>query len=140
MQEAKKMPAGGWVLAVISPALAGCMQSGISEKELEPTVSRQQTYSFNADVKPILEHKCIACHACYDAPCQLKLTSGAGLLRGATEKTVYNGTRLKDADPTRLFVDAHSQAQWREKEFFSVFNDQRGSLDGPCEFCNFQDD
>jgi hypothetical protein len=129
MQEAKKIPAGGWVLAVISLALAGCMQSGISEKELEPTVSRQQTYSFNADVKPILDQKCIACHACYDAPCQLKLTSGAGLLRGATEKTVYNGTRLKDADPTRLFVDAHSQAQWREKEFFSVFNDQGGSLD-----------
>jgi hypothetical protein len=129
MQEAKKMPAGGWVLAVISLVLAGCMQSGISEKELEPTVSRQQTYSFNADVKPILDQKCIACHACYDAPCQLKLTSGEGLLRGATEKTVYNGTRLKDADPTRLFVDAHSQAQWREKEFFSVFNDQGGSLD-----------
>ena len=129
MREAKKLPAGVLILAVISALLAGCMQSGISEKELEPTVSRQQTYSFISDVKPILDQKCISCHACYDAPCQLKLTSGEGLLRGATEKTVYNGARLTNADPTRLFVDAHGQAQWREKDFFSVFNDQGGSLD-----------
>jgi hypothetical protein len=129
MTETKNFPGGAWVLAAMTLLLAGCMQSGVAEKELEPTVSKQQTYSFTSDVQPILDQKCIACHACYDAPCQLKLTSGEGLLRGATGKPVYNGARLRDADPTRLFVDAHGQAQWREKGFFSVFNDQGGSLD-----------
>jgi hypothetical protein len=129
MRETKGMPLRAGMLAIIALALVGCMQSGISEKELEPTVSRQQTYSFTHDVKPILDQKCIACHACYDAACQLKMTSSEGLLRGATDKSVYNGTRIRDADPTRLFVDAHGQAQWREKDFFSVFNDQGGSLD-----------
>jgi len=27
------------------------------------------------EVKPILEKRCVVCHACYDAPCQLKLTA-----------------------------------------------------------------
>lgn len=129
MRKTVKMPRVICTFAVVILALTGCMQSGIAEKELEPTVAKQQTYSFSSDVKPILDQKCIACHACYDAPCQLKLTSAEGLLRGASEKTVYDGTRLTNADPTRLFVDAHGQAQWREKEFFSVLNDQGGSLD-----------
>jgi len=129
MKEAKKTPFGIWTLAFVSAVLAGCMQSGIAGKELEPTVSKRQTYSFDSDVKPILDQKCIACHACYDAPCQLKLTSPEGLLRGASEQTVYDGTRLTNASPTRLFVDAHGQAQWREKGFFSVFNDQGGAPD-----------
>ena len=129
MIAAKNFPIGAWAVAAITLLLAGCMQSGIAEKELEPTVSKQQTYSFTNDVKPILDQKCIACHACYDAPCQLKLTSAEGLMRGATDKAVYNGARLRRADPTRLFVDAHGRSQWREKGFFSVFNDRGGSLD-----------
>jgi len=113
----------------LAALLAGCMPSGVAEKEVEPTVSRQQTYSYREDVKPILDRKCIACHACYDAPCQLKLTSSEGLLRGATAAPVYDGARLRNADPTRLFVDAQGQAQWRQKGFYSVFNDRGGTLD-----------
>ena len=30
---------------------------------------------FSADVKPILDGRCVVCHACYDAPCQLQLGS-----------------------------------------------------------------
>ena len=116
-------------LLFLSLLLAGCMRSGVSEKEVEPSVSKTQTYSYTSDIKPILDQKCIACHACYDAPCQLKLSSSEGLLRGATDKTVYDGTRIRNADPTRLFVDAQGQAEWRKKGFFPVLNDQGGSLD-----------
>ncbi len=28
--------------------------------------------SYLADVQPILARRCVVCHACYDAPCQLK--------------------------------------------------------------------
>ena len=27
---------------------------------------------YYTEVKPILENRCVVCHACYDAPCQLK--------------------------------------------------------------------
>jgi hypothetical protein len=76
--------------------------------------------SFNDDVLPILENRCIACHGCYDAPCQLKLSSAAGVYRGISKERVYDGSRITAADPTRLFVDAMSTAQWRDKKFSSV--------------------
>ncbi len=85
--------------------------------------SENQTYSYQKDIKPILEQKCIACHGCYDAPCQLKLTSSEGLARGATKKTVYDGERLFAIKPTRLFVDAKTSSEWRKKEFFPVLNE-----------------
>jgi hypothetical protein len=101
-------------------------QTPVLDQPSSPVVV-PQTYSYVADVKPILEQKCIACHGCYDAPCQLKLTSGEGLARGATKKPVYSSSRLLDAAPTRLFTDAQTTLQWREKEFFSVLNEQSGS-------------
>jgi len=72
------------------------------------------------DVKPILEQKCVTCHACYDAPCQLNLQSADGLERGASKAKVYDGGRLSDAVPTRLHLDANTISEWREKGFFSV--------------------
>ena len=109
--------------------IASCSRSGtVTEQAIEPAIAKQQTYSYTRDIKPILDQKCIACHACYDAPCQLKLSSPEGLLRGATKQAVYDGGRLDDAQPTRLFVDAHGQAQWRAKGFFSALNDRGGSL------------
>ncbi|MDX1692213.1 MAG: fatty acid cis/trans isomerase [Ketobacteraceae bacterium] len=75
---------------------------------------------FERDIRPVFDAKCIACHACYDAPCQLKLEDPEGVIRGATEKAVYNGTRIRDMEPTRLHVDALTEAEWRNKGFFSV--------------------
>ncbi len=129
MSEAVQSFARKATLVALAALLCGCMRSGVTDNALEPSVSKQQTYSYQHDIKPILDQKCISCHACYDAPCQLKLSSPEGLLRGATDKAVYDGARLTNASPTRLFVDAHGQAQWREKGFFPVLNDQGGTLD-----------
>ena len=92
----------------------------------EPIAARTQTYDYQDDIRPIFEHKCMACHGCYDAPCQLKLTSAEGLERGASTLPVYDGGRLEDMPPTRLGVDADSTAQWREKGFFSVLHGAEG--------------
>lgn len=89
----------------------------------EPAVSPQQSFAYQRDIKPILENRCIACHGCYDAPCQLKLTSADGVKRGASQQQVYNAMRLEDMPPTRLGTDAQSEAQWREQGFFSVLHD-----------------
>lgn len=129
MTHAVRSIASAVSLALLATLFVGCMRSGVTDTGLEPSVSKQQTFSYGQDIKPILDQKCIACHACYDAPCQLKLSSPEGLLRGATDQSVYDGARLSNASPTRLFVDAHGQSQWREKGFFSVLNDQGGTLD-----------
>jgi len=79
----------------------------------------EKTLDFD-DVKPVLEQRCIVCHGCYDAPCQLKLTAYAGVQRGASKRKVYDKKRFRWQQPTRLFIDANSEAEWREKHFFSV--------------------
>ncbi|EKE75467.1 fatty acid cis/trans isomerase [Gallaecimonas xiamenensis] len=76
------------------------------------------------DVKPVLEQRCVVCHACYDAPCQLKLSSSQGLDRGASKALVYEGTRLVAASPSRLFIDAASTQEWRQKGFYAVLNER----------------
>ena len=87
--------------------------------------STHQSYpEYYKDVKPILDNRCVVCHACYDAPCQLKLSSIDGLERGASKKKVYNATRLRAAQPSRLFEDEETVRQWREQGFFSVLNER----------------
>ncbi|MEE1673444.1 fatty acid cis/trans isomerase [Agarivorans aestuarii] len=79
---------------------------------------------FLADVKPILDQRCVMCHACYDAPCQLKLTSAAGIDRGITTDRVYNASRVTAAPTTRLYTDAKSTQMWRQKGFNPVLNER----------------
>ena len=78
-------------------------------------------------VKSVLETRCMVCHGCYDAPCQLKLDAWAGLQRGASKDEVYDGTRLKTANLTRLFEDAQTTEQWREKGFYPVLDETQAS-------------
>src|SRR3990167_9471951 len=55
--------------------------------------------SYSRDVQPIFTAKCVACHACYDAPCQLNLGSGEGVQRGASKTPVYDGGRTDEQAP-----------------------------------------
>lgn len=84
--------------------------------------------SYTREVRPILERSCMSCHACYDAPCQLKMESAAGIERGRSKAAVYDGARVKDAEPTRLGVDAASADEWRKKGFLSVIEGGDKSL------------
>ncbi|WP_299203461.1 fatty acid cis/trans isomerase [uncultured Amphritea sp.] len=94
------------------------------EEQVKPRlIAETQTYSFSNNVKPILDTKCLACHSCYDAPCQLKMESWHGVERGASKLKVYDGGRLKDATPTRLYIDAQTTQEWRQKEFYSVLSE-----------------
>jgi hypothetical protein len=78
--------------------------------------------SFDESVRPILQNRCVVCHGCYDAPCQLKLSSPAGIARGASNTKVYNGARLKTMQPTRLGIDGVSIEDWRAKKFHAILN------------------
>ena len=100
--------------------------SSPKERVLTLAEMKQEAYvSFSEKVQPILDKRCIVCHACNDAPCQLNLTSIDGLDRGATSAPVYTGIRFFQQDPTRLGIDAQSTREWREKGFTPVLNERR---------------
>ncbi len=82
------------------------------------TLASQTIYSER--IQPIFTEKCVACHACYDSPCQLNLGSAEGLERGAHKLPTYNGRRKIAQMPTRLFIDAQHIDGWRDKDFFDV--------------------
>jgi hypothetical protein len=105
------------IVLVIVAFVAAC-----AAKAPLPVVFQMPTRSIDymKEVKPILDKRCAVCHSCYNSPCQLKLDSFEGADRGASKKAVYNGSRLRSMDPTRLFTDAQSTEEWRKKEFFSV--------------------
>ncbi len=83
----------------------------------------QGKVSYQQRIKPILESRCVACHACYDAPCQLKLGSWEGIARGLSPAQVYDSSRISEAPTTRLFTDAQQASQWRAKGFSPVLNE-----------------
>lgn len=75
--------------------------------------------SFMKDIKPILDNRCVVCHSCYNSPCQLKLSSVDGLLRGATKEEIYDN-RIDPAKPSRMFIDATTSKEWEALGFHSV--------------------
>lgn len=87
---------------------------------------RAAAISYVDEVQPILTQKCVACHTCYDAPCQLNLGSAEGAQRGASKALVYDGTRTEAQPTTRLFYDAQGEAAWRRRDFHSVLDAQGG--------------
>ncbi len=106
--------------------LCGCaILSALNFESLyEPAQSRERIVTkleagqidYWRQVKPILEMRCVLCRGCYDASCDLKLSSIEGIERGASTKNVY-ATRLRPGELTRLYKDAHSVEEWREKSF-----------------------
>ena len=80
---------------------------------------------YDSEVKPIIEQRCVVCHGCYDAPCQLKLSSTAGIERGASPEKVYSSSRLSAATPSRLFIDHQTTREWRIAGFTPVLNERR---------------
>ncbi|HXV36481.1 MAG TPA: fatty acid cis/trans isomerase [Myxococcota bacterium] len=112
-------------LLIAAPLLLGmtCAQPPPVELASLPGPTQGEPVSYLEDVKPVLESRCVVCHGCYDAPCQLLMSSYDGLDRGATKLPVYHSTRLIDVAPTRLHVDASDTQEWRERGFYSVLEE-----------------
>ncbi len=127
------MRISGAFFAVI--LVAGCATYGRHQWDLlygeadperfDRAQTQVSTIDYRRNVKPILDGRCVVCHACYDAPCQLQLGSYEGLTRGAHKDRVYDSERLLAADPTRLYQDALNNAAWRTKGFFPVLNERQ---------------
>ena len=96
--------------------LAGC--------SFKPRIIEQDPYSrfdisYRDKVQKVFDNRCVACHGCYDSPCQLNLTTYEGVVRGASKLDAYE-VRLVASEPYRLGIDAQSVSQWRERGFFPV--------------------
>lgn len=120
--------------------LAGCASAGLQidsealygktlifDRRVPVTSDNGQRYI--NDIQPILENRCVVCHGCYDAPCQLKLSSPEGIMRGASKALVYDGTRILASEPTRLGIDARNTEEWRAKGFSPVVNERSQTAD-----------
>lgn len=108
---------------------AACAPAPAPAPELPtlPEASPAESLSYREDVQPVLERRCVACHACYDAPCQLLASSYDGIERGATRQPVYDSSRLRRAQPTRLELDAVGVEAWRALGFDSVLGGDSGA-------------
>ncbi len=121
---------------VVLALLAGCTwvaRHSLDQRYGAPEVGRfdvpippKPGMSYRNDVQPILDRRCVVCHACYDAQCQLKLSAWEGVARGASKQKVY-ATRLVQGPTTRLFVDARSASEWRTRDFHPVLNERSGT-------------
>ena len=128
-----------FIIAIITSTQLLPQSQLASQVSTTTVISHQANHIVNSspdysrDVQPILEQRCVVCHACYDAPCQLKLGSFEGLSRGANKALVYDGERLLEAQLTRLFEDAHTTEQWRKKNFFPVISDTVSTDQNPLD-------
>ncbi|MEE2897104.1 MAG: fatty acid cis/trans isomerase [Gemmatimonadota bacterium] len=108
---------------VLLLSLTMCGRAPLAELPPLPTEPSRDTVPAAVSpraVQEVLNARCVVCHACYDAPCQLVLTDPEGLARGASKQAVYRSERLSAAPTTRLFTDAKSTVGWRSLGFFSV--------------------
>jgi len=80
-----------------------------------PLFAAPPVADFETQIRPILNQRCIQCHSCYNAPCQLNMTSVEGLDRGlVTDFDVFSPRRLHSAEPSRLGVDRTTTQGWRQ--------------------------
>jgi uncharacterized membrane protein len=98
--------------------------SNVNNRLSQATPNSEQAKHFQQKVKPIIENRCVVCHGCYDAPCQLKMESPAGIVRGANKVKVYNGERLLTANITENInsyttLNAENLQAMRQQGFFS---------------------
>lgn len=130
------LPKTLFMICLLVTGLAGCSYGPFARstgpveqipREYAPAPAARPNYY--GDIKPLMERRCTVCHGCYDAPCQLKLETYQGLLRGANKNPVYHSERLVEATPTRMFEDAQTTAAWRDKNFYPVLNEFEQAAD-----------
>ncbi|WP_440876180.1 fatty acid cis/trans isomerase [Thalassotalea sp. PLHSN55] len=87
-------------------------------------ITQSQKQHFSEVIKPIIDNRCVVCHGCFDAPCQLKLETPLGLERGASKVKVYDGSRLSTIKPTGFIENNSNIDYWRAEGFFPVLNER----------------
>jgi hypothetical protein len=116
-----------WVVWSCSLYVLRCAGAPPASRNLNPRTSLQLASAPDPHSEPanllwtraqaVLEKRCVVCQGCHDAPCPLELETYEAVERGAPTAQVYDSSRLTAADPTRLFVDAQTLAEWPRRAF-----------------------
>lgn len=116
-----RWPVALWFLVAASAHLpAGCALSSTPSPASSPSSPPGSAAAATwTTAQRVFDARCVVCHGCFDAPCQLKLDSFDGIARGANPTPVY-ATRVLAMEPTRLFVDAQGVPAWRARGFHPV--------------------
>ncbi len=97
----------GRILPLLIIGLTGALTGSLSHAGIGPEY-------FDNNIKPLFESRCIQCHSCYNAPCQLNLGSIEGLDRGVVNNfDTFNPNKLRPAAPSRLGIDRKTTEEWR---------------------------
>ncbi len=83
--------------------------------------------SYGDAIAPIFNSRCIACHGCLGAPCNVKLDSFPGLQRGGFGLNAYS-THVGDYPRTDMDA-ADSLEAWRKKGFYPIVVDKGSAAD-----------
>jgi hypothetical protein len=101
------------------PGAAKPAEAPVLELPVVPSKAPELARDWEA-ARAVFEQRCVVCHGCYDAPCQLVMSSFEGIDRGGSHDKVYEASRLLAAEPSRLFIDAPSTEAWRNRGFHPV--------------------
>lgn len=80
----------------------------------------QPTDLYRDFAQSVFDQRCIQCHSCNNAPCQLNLTSYEGVRRGLHKIPAIDPERLQSTPPTRLGIDGGAENDWRKLGFHSI--------------------
>jgi len=109
------------ILAAVLFAVLSDPLSKTAPNHSSGTIEQPISTAFNKNVVlDVIQNRCSVCHGCYDAPCQLRMTSPEGIARGASKQAIYNPSRMSEAPLTRLGVDAQTEDEWEKLGFFNV--------------------
>ncbi len=65
----------------------------------------EESNDYFRKIQPILDRRCVVCHSCFEAPCQLKLTSPQMLMRGASPHFAVGGLRASPRTDLMIGLD-----------------------------------
>ncbi len=81
-------------------------------------------------IQPILTTRCVACHGCYEAPCQVNLQSYDGVRRGYNPIPIFSSKRIEYTAPTRM-EDASTLKEWRNLGFHPIATRKEEAMVNP---------
>src|SRR2546430_9450236 len=101
-----------WMNLMLVPvALISCAQPSrstpgeMAEPGKRATTSGVASVEYWRDVKPILEHRCVGCHGCYDAPCHPNITPFEGATPRGPQKKGVESPRTNSAGPAAFVYE-----------------------------------
>ncbi len=112
--------AGAFTLTAVTFATAEFLSHSLQSQGVATESSVTEASIYQSQVQPIFTARCVACHSCNTAPCQLNLTNYDGAIRGANKIPINQPFKQSPAHATRLGIDEQTEDGWRALGFFSV--------------------